>query len=133
MTLVGVQGESRLAAVAHEAIRRNVDDSRTKVEPVVSSMADGLLSSFLEAFQPSLRLAEVRAQAIADDLHHQRARLATSLLQPGLFDRRMERAAAAQHATLDEALHRCQLRLDELARCRSVSIDSRLAFGLVAR
>jgi superfamily II DNA or RNA helicase len=133
MTLLGVQDESRLVAVSHEAIRRSIDDSRTMVELVVNSMADRLLASFLEAFQPSHRLAQVREQAIADDLHHQRARLATSLLQPGLFDRRTERAAAAQHATLDEALDRCRRRLDELARCGSVSIDRRLAFGLVAR
>ena len=42
--------------------------------------------------------------AIAEELEQQRARLASALVQPGLFDRRAERAAAAQNATLDEAL-----------------------------
>jgi len=78
-------------------------------------------------------LAEAREQAIAEGLRHQRARIAASLLQPGLFDRRAERAAAAQNATLDEALDRCARRLDDLSRYGAVSIDRRLAFGLVAR
>jgi hypothetical protein len=78
-------------------------------------------------------LAEARERAIAEGLRQQRARIAASLLQPGLFDRRVERAAAAQNATLDEALDRCSRRLDDLSRYDVVSIDRRLAFGLVAR
>ena len=53
--------------------------------------------------------------------------------QPGLFDRRAERAAAAQNATLDDALERCAQRLAELARSDSVSVNRRLVFGLVSR
>jgi hypothetical protein len=89
--------------------------------------------SFLSPSSRHASLAEARERAIAEGLRQQRARIAASLLQPGLFDRRAERAGAAQNATLDEALEHCARRLDELARCRTVSIDRRLAFGLVAR
>jgi hypothetical protein len=54
-------------------------------------------------------------------------------VQPGLFDRRAERAAAAQNATLDEALDRCRHRLAELVRRQTVSVDRRLVFGVVRR
>ena len=107
--------------------------SQAAVETPLNSIADRLLSSFISTSQQSHSLAVARERAIAAALRQQRARIAASLLQPGLFDRRAERAGAAQNATLDEALEHCARRLDELARCRTVSIDRRLAFGIVAR
>jgi hypothetical protein len=53
-------------------------------------------------------------------------------VQPGLFDRRAERATAAQNATLEEALDRCTQRLAELDR-QTVSVDRRLVFGVFRR
>jgi ERCC4-related helicase len=132
-TVIGVREGAGLAALSHEAIRQRIEAVRRHVEPALSSIADGLVSAFLSAFQPSRTLAGERERAIADGLRQQRARLATSLLQPGLFDHRAERAAAAQNATLNEALDRCATRLDELARSSVVSIERRLAFGLLAR
>jgi superfamily II DNA or RNA helicase len=132
-TVIGVREDTGLVTLSHEAIRQRIDAFQTSVEPALDSIADRLLSSFLAAFHPSRRLAGERESAIAEGLRQQRARLATSLLQPGLFDRRTERAAAAQNATLDEALERCAVRLDELARSRAVSIERRLVFALVSR
>ena len=132
-TLIGVREDGGRLDVSHEAIRRRIDRFHTAVEPALDSTANHLLSSFVSSAQSAFVLAEERERAIADGLREQRARLATSLLQPRLFDRRAERAAAAQNATLDEALDRCVRRLGELARRSSVAIDRRLVFGLVAR
>ncbi len=123
----GFETRWRSPGRAHDAIRRRIDSLSSTTDSSLDSIADRLLSAFLTAFQPAHELAGERERAIAEALRQQRARLATSLLQPGLFDRRVERVAAAQNATLDEALDRCARRLDELARCSSVSIDRRLA------
>jgi superfamily II DNA or RNA helicase len=133
MTVIGIRERGRLATVSREAIRTRFGVSRDVVESALNSVADRLLSSFVSTFQQPHALAVARERAIAEGLRQQRARIAASLLQPGLFDRRAEQAAAAQNATLDEALDRCARRLDELARYTGVSVDRRLVFGLVAR
>jgi hypothetical protein len=133
ITLIGGRENASLEPIAHEAIRHKVDSLDATIEPALDPVTDRLLSSFRAALQPLHSLAKAREQAIAEGLRLERARLATSLLQPGLFDRRAQRAAAAQHATLDEALDRCTHRLEELDRAGSISVDRRLALGLVAR
>jgi len=132
-TVIGLREDTGLATLAHEVIRQRIETLQKQVEPVLDSIADGLLSSFRSAVQQSRALADERERAIADHLRQQRARLATALLQPGLFDHRAERLVAAQNATLDEALDRCAVRLDELARSGVVSIERRLVFGLLSR
>ena len=132
-TVVGLGEKNGLVTPLHDAIRNAFDSFQTRVDPVLDALADHLLSSCLSAIQPSYLLALQRERAIAEALRQQRARLATRLLQPGLFDRRAERAAAAQNATLDEALDRCAARLDQLERSCDVAIDRRLAFGLLSR
>jgi sirohydrochlorin ferrochelatase len=132
-TVIGIREDTGLVTASREAIRQRIESFQTRVEPALESITDRLLASFLSAFQPSRTLAEDRERAIAEGLRQQRARLATSLLQPGLFDRRAERAASAQNATLEEALDQCAGRLGELARTGAVSIERRLVFGLVSR
>ena len=67
------------------------------------------ISAAIDRFRgPAVR----RMQDIAADLRAHRARLAT--LQPGLFDRRAERARSDQLAVLEAALDRCALRLGRL-------------------
>jgi hypothetical protein len=132
-TVVGIRERAHLNHFSNLGIRARVDSLSTLVDPVFNSITDRLLSSFLDAIHQTRSLAVERERAIEEGLRRQRARLAASLLQPGLFDRRAERAAAAHNAVLDEALDRCAHRLAELARSDSVSIDRRLAFGLVSR
>ena len=75
-----------------------------------------------------------REQAIVETLNDQRARLAATLLQRGLFDRRAERTAAAQTAIVDEALGRCVARLhalDLLTRIAAEPVD--VAFTALSR
>lgn len=132
-TVVGLRLENGLVTLSNKAIREAIDSFQTRLDPALDAIADRLLSSCRSALHPSRLLAERRERAIAEGLRQHRARLATMLLQPGLFDRRAERAAAAQNATLDEALDRCAARLHELARGDEVAIDRRLAFGLFSR
>jgi ERCC4-related helicase len=81
-----------------------------------------------------LELATRRERAIAGALQAERARLSAVLLQGSLFDRRAERARAAQRAILDEALLRCRARLDEVAASAQIAAGpGRLAFVLVRR
>jgi superfamily II DNA or RNA helicase len=72
-----------------------------------------------------------RELAIGQLLRHRHARLAASLLQPGLFDRRAERAAAAQNALVNEALARSSTRLAEIdAAGRPRVAERRLVFAV---
>jgi len=132
-TLVGIRERAPSHLRSNASIRRHAASITRLAESAVMPVANQLLSSFLSTFHRSQLRAMERERAIADGLRQQHARLATSLLQPGLFDRRAERAAAAQNATLEEALERCARRLAECDRHTQVSIDCRLVFGLVRR
>jgi hypothetical protein len=131
--VIGIREHGRLPTVSREAIGTGVDASRGVIDAALNSVTDRLLSSFASTVEQPYSLAVTREQAIAEGLRQQRARIAASLLQPGLFDRRAERLAATQNVTLEEALDRCARRLDELRRYSAVSIDRRLVFGLIAR
>jgi hypothetical protein len=133
VTVIGIQDDGRPLATTSRALRHHLDSLTATLEPAVTPLTERLLSSLLPLLDRAGSLATARERAIADGLRQQRARLATSLLQPGLFDRRAERAAAAHTATLDDALERCTQRLAELARCDSISVERRLVFGLVWR
>jgi hypothetical protein len=77
-------------------------------------------------------LGTLRELAIADELHRRAARMGALMLQPGLFDRRAERAAASQSIVLVEAQARCDARLADLRRHADVAIGPRqLAFAIV--
>jgi hypothetical protein len=87
-----------------------------------------------EALGPQQELATRRELAIVEALTERRARLAAALVQPGLFDRRHERAAASQRVVIEDALSRCEARLEELARQRQVVADAvALAFAVLLR
>lgn len=82
----------------------------------------------------ALDLLEQRERAIAEALRGEQARLSAGLMQPGLFDRRFERAASAQRLLLAEAEARCRARLDLLDRMRRArAVLGRLAFALRGR
>jgi hypothetical protein len=81
-----------------------------------------------------LDLAVRREDAIATRLRDNHARLSATLLQPGLFDRRAERAAAAQASRVEEALQKSRARQTLLARARPLhAADRELLFGVTFR
>jgi len=113
-------------------------DSLDTWGPIVGSTLDGQRQALRASLETSLRRyldqATRRERALAETLEKERARLSAALLQRGLFDRRAERASAAQHAVLDEALGRCHTRLDELATAGLIADQpDRLAFVLIRR
>jgi hypothetical protein len=132
-TVIGIREGRRLLDPSHDAIKRGVQSLSSAIAPALIPTLHGLLVRFHAALNQSRSLAAARERAIADGVRQQRARLATSLVQPGLFDRRAERAAAAQNATLEEALDRCRQRLADVDRRPTVSVDRRLVFGIVRR
>ena len=114
--------------------RRSLDT----LAPIVASAFDrqrhALRASLETSLHRYLDQATRRERALAETLQKERARLSAALLQRGLFDRRAERASAAQHAVLDEALRRCRTRLDELATAGLIADQpDRLAFILIRR
>jgi superfamily II DNA or RNA helicase len=132
-TAVGVREDGGDLVVAHKAIRTKAGSVTATAEPAIAAVSARLLSSCVTALQPSHALACERERAIAEGLRQQQARLATSLLQPGLFDRRAEHLAAAQHVTLETALDRCRSRLAELERQTAATVERRLVLGLLRR
>ena len=133
-TVIGIRDELRAAPRRHRELRQWLDAFDRLVEPVLSSVWQALLSSLSSTLHAPLSLAIRRETAIVAELEHQRARLASALLQPGLFDRRAERAAATRDATLDEALARCTRRMAELNSGIRISLDRpRLTLGAIRR
>lgn len=79
-------------------------------------------------------LAVRRETAMILALRETQARLATAVLQPGLFDRRAERAAAAQASRVEEANQQSETRLAALERLRQLRAGERSAvLGILFR
>ena len=98
---------------------------------VVAEYHARALASVAAQIAPWLELAERREDAIVRAVRDNQARLSARLLQPGLFDRRAERIAAAQAARVHEALLRSRDRLHALDRLRRLGCgERRLLFGI---
>jgi superfamily II DNA or RNA helicase len=133
-TIIGIGDVVSTAPRTSHDLRRWLESFDRLVEPVLTSASHALLTSLLSTLRAPLSLAIRRDTAIANELEHQRARLASALVQPGLFDRRAERMAATRNATLDEALARCADRRAELARKDQISfVRPRLTLGVIRR
>ena len=93
-----------------------------------------LLTDTSAALGAWLGLAMRRERSMLQALHDSHARLSAALLQPGLFDRRAERAAAAQSARVEEAVEQSRTRETMLERWRCLRADrSALLFGITFR
>jgi hypothetical protein len=94
-------------------------------DSVVARHHERVLASVAAEIGPWLELSGRREQAIVHALRESHARLSAGLLQPGLFDRRAERAAAAQAARVDEAMVKSRARLDALERLQRLRCGGR--------
>jgi superfamily II DNA or RNA helicase len=93
---------------------------------------EAALLAVRDALAAPLALALRREHALRDAISARHARLSASLLQPGLFDRRAERAGAAQTAVRDDALARCAVRLRLLGLSQApASGVSEVSFAVV--
>ena len=108
--------------------------SNDELVSVISPAHQRIVDSAVTSMRESLTLAAHRERAIIDTLTTHRARLAATLLQRGLFDRRDERAAAVQTAVVEEALGRCAARIGELDRLDRIAAEPmELRFTLLCR
>ena len=99
---------------------------------VMDATADGPIQRLHEVLRKPLALWRRREIDICDVIRHEQARMSATLLQPGLFDRRNDRAADAQAVLLDAALARCRVRLDQLHACESLGVEGcDLAFAVI--
>jgi superfamily II DNA or RNA helicase len=100
-----------------------------RIDDIAARHHRAVVASTSAAVAVWLDLAEKREHAIVAGLRDSHARLSAALLQPGLFDRRGERAAAAQAARVEEAVQQSRTRLALLARGRSLHAgDCRVVF-----
>jgi hypothetical protein len=127
-------GSTRLASPAAHDIRASIARAHEQLGPIVTQMHEQAFIATAASILPALEQATRRERAIVETLTERRARLSAALLQPGLFDRRNERAAASQAAVIDEALARCRQRLHELDRRAHISTEPiALRFALFRR
>jgi hypothetical protein len=132
-TLMGVSGNPGWTRQrSRKEIRRRIDASWQQVQQEVASQHRRVAHVVSESLRASTVVAVAREHAIARDIAQRRARMAANLLQPGLFDRRVERQAAAQREVIDHALAHCHERLAELQRQRAAAPAYRPAFSLIA-
>jgi hypothetical protein len=108
-----------------------VDDA---LEQVAALHHQRILAMLSNSIQPWRLTMTHREKAIADALRLRHARIAAGVLQPGLFDRRTERAATAQAVIVEAAIRKSIARLALLGRLRHLREDGRLvAFGIAFR
>lgn len=130
-TLMGV---TTATSVAQSPFTSSIDDVAALLASTIDADLQKTFASLERALRGHLDLAARREHAIEHTIEAEHARLSAALLQPGLFDRRSDRAFAAQRAVLDEALGRCRARLDEIATTSLIAAEPvRLACALVRR
>jgi ERCC4-related helicase len=133
-TLIGVHADHQWPPFdSTDDFRTRVDESWELVQNHVRIEHARVTSHVTEWLRTSAARALEREGAIARTLERHHARLAATLLQGGLFDRRNEREAAAQRELLEMALTRCRTRTDELKQRQAAAVmTSRPAFSLIS-
>ena len=133
-TLIGVRADHQWPrSESTTDLRNRVDESWTQVRNHVSVEHSRVTDDLVGWLRTSAARALEREDAIARAIERHHARMAASLLQGGLFDRRTEREATAQRELLEMALTRCRTRTDELQqRQAGAVITSRPAFSLIS-
>jgi hypothetical protein len=133
-TLIGVHGTHPWARPRFRSdVRRHLDASWTQIQNGIAVDCGRLADRLSDSIRAPVVLALDREHAIARDIDRRHARMAASLIQGALFDRRTEREATAQRELIDQALSRCHTRIAELHRLRHVTtVAVRPAFSLIA-
>jgi superfamily II DNA or RNA helicase len=109
-----------------------LDPSHVELASLVRHHSQRMVDALSEALEgPASRWIR-REEAIARRLRERHARLSATLLQPGLFDKRVDRMAGDRHEALQEALSRSSLRIAHLSGLRALRVDGpTLVFGLL--
>ena len=111
--------------------RVSLDGRDARLTALIERAQGERLTQIADEMRASVVLLRRREQAIARAVEARHARLAAALLQPGLFDRRTERAATARASLMDEARSRAAARVTQLeAAGRPVVEECRLVFAV---
>jgi len=131
LTFIDESGRLEFETVAGVLAADQLLQFDTRADAAAATHHQTALFAVLTELRPWLELSLRREQAIADDLRQRHARLSAGLLQPGLFERRTERAVAAQTTRLDEAISKSQGRLSALERLNRLRCgDHRLLLAI---
>ena len=105
-TLIGVHGRSTrgLDRASGQTSAWRLDASWTQIQNSIAVDRGRLADLLSGSIRAPAALALDREHAIARDIERRHARMAATLIQGALFDRRTEREATAQRELLDEAL-----------------------------
>jgi len=131
-TLICAQGCSRgLLERSPEATRLMLRPG-TWLQRLIDDASHEQIRELQDVLRTPLTLWAQREMDMMSVIRRQHARMSVSLLQAGLFDRRSDRAAAAQVAVLEAALSRCCSRLEDLRACGHLSVEGReLALAVI--
>jgi hypothetical protein len=117
-TVVGAAA-SDLAAPSRSASATRTALGHTRaLERIVGEASAHQLKILGVALRQPLALWLQRELDLIENIRQEAARMSATLLQPGLFDRRSDRAAASQAAMRDAALLHCRGRLEGLRAWR---------------
>jgi superfamily II DNA or RNA helicase len=122
---------TRVAATAVSA-RAALDPGAAGLTEAANTEIHARLAALADDMRPSVELLSGRERALIGALERQGARLGAALVQPGLFDHRAGRAAAAQVALLSRARDSCRERLRTLDAARNPHADERALVFAVA-
>ena len=109
--VLGITGDVHGHVLDPAGIRRLVGAVNPVLLPLVGEAHRTLLHEFVRQIRPLVDVATARESAIITAIGERHSRLAASLLQPTLFDRRAERESAAQRGLLADTLSRCHAHL----------------------
>ena len=133
-TVIGLIGILSIEPRPFQNLRGRAAASSDGLLSVLARAHQRVLASAVTSMRGPLTLAARRERAIIGALTTRRARLAATLFQRGLFDRRDERAAAAQAAVVEDALRRCAVRVNELDSLERIAAEpAELRFTLLCR
>jgi superfamily II DNA or RNA helicase len=113
---------------------RQLGTDAMRLAAAATSAAAAVLDETAATCRRTVDVLGGRERAMVQALENRHARLAAELLQPGLFDRRNDHAAAAQSALLANALAGAHARLNELDAAAHPRMDEcRLVFAVALR
>jgi superfamily II DNA or RNA helicase len=130
--VIGITATIR--SIGNNRLRVRLAGIESALAPWVERAATQAASTAAREGRAALDLALEREVAIAEMLRTRQSRMASELVQRGLFDTRSERAAAARTSVLAGALDTCERHVDRLRhRGRLVPAGGELAFALLSR
>ena len=105
-------------------LRQFIDRTQSALLVESLPLQQRLRDVLIDDLDAPLELLRRREHSMAAAFRERHARMSATLLQRGLFDRRIERAAAAQSALLEEVLSKSAARVADLSACERIEIES---------